>query len=155
MTLTPEGLTITDNLYKELQPDLNRIVEPLFEFGEQQVRKRGAYLPFGATLNAAGEISLDYATGGSEIESPLDVLPLLHEGLRARAKEESLLAVAVCEWVTITTDGTQANAMKVLVEHRRGLTVAFYVPCDKKLFKGWQFKPMFAIEAEPEVNAWN
>jgi hypothetical protein len=45
--------------------------------------------------------------------------------------------------------------MKVLVEHRRGLTVAFYVPCEKKLLKGWQFKPMFAIETEPEVKAWN
>jgi len=136
VTLTPEGLTITDNLYKELQPDLNRIVEPLFEFGEQQVRKRGAYLPFGATLNAAGEISLDYATGGSEIESPLDVLPLLHEGLRARAKEESLLAVAVCEWVTITTDGTQANAMKVLVEHRRRTDSSFLCSLRQETIQG-------------------
>lgn len=123
--------------------------------GEQQVRKRGAYLPFGATLNAAGEIGLDAATSGAEFESTLEVLPLLHEGLRAQAEQEDVVAVAVCEWVTITTDGTQTNAMKVLIEHRRGLTVAFYVPCDKKLFKGWQFKPMFAIEAEPEVNAWN
>ena len=123
--------------------------------GEQQVSKRGAYLPFGATLNAAGEIGLDAATSGAEFESTLEVLPLLHEGLRAQAEQEDVVAVAVCEWVTITTDGTQTNAMKVLIEHRRGLTVAFYVPCDKKLFKGWQFKPMFAIEAEPEVNAWN
>jgi hypothetical protein len=28
-------------------------------------------------------------------------------------------------------------------------------PGEKKLLKGWQFKPMFAIEAEPEVKAWN
>ena len=98
-----------DNLYKELQPDLNRIVEPLFELGELHVRKRGGYLPFGATLNAAGEIGLDAATSGAEIESTLEVLPLLHEGLRAQAKEENVVAVAVCEWVTITTEGIQAH----------------------------------------------
>jgi hypothetical protein len=44
--------------------------------------------------------------------------------------------------------------MKVLVEHKRGLSVAFYVPCQKKFMKGWQFETMFALSAEAEVKAW-
>jgi hypothetical protein len=143
-----------DDLYREVQNDLNRVVGPLFEFGESQVRKRGAFLPFGATLNVSGEVGMEAASDGEVYSSAIEILPILHEGLRARAKEDQLSAVAVCEWVNVDRDGKRTDAMKVLVEHQRGLTVAFYVPCQKKLMKGWQFQPMFALSAEPEVKPW-
>jgi hypothetical protein len=112
----------TDTLYKDLQTDLDRISGPLFEFGEQQVRSSGA-----------------------EFESSIEVLPLLHEGLRATVKQGGISAVTICEWVKITREGgKQTDAMKVLVEHERGLTVAFYVPCHKSTFSGWTFEGMFA-----------
>ena len=144
-----------DSLYHEVHEDLNRIVGPLFDFGEQQVRKRGAYAPFGATLHESGNISLEAAVTGQMFGSSTEILQGLHEGLRARVQQDAIIAVAVCEWVKITRENGQTDAIKVLVEHKRGLTVAFYVPCRKKILKGWQFKPMFAIEAEPEVNPWN
>ena len=137
--------TNIDKLYTEVQEDLNLIVGPLFEFGESQVRKRGAFLRFGATLSAAREVGLHAASTGEEISSSVEELPLLHEALRASVREANMLAVAVCEWVKINRDGKQTD----------GLTIAFYVPCEKKFLKGWQFKPMFAIEAEPEVKAWD
>lgn len=143
-----------DDLYREVQDDLNQIVGPLFEFGESQIRKRGAFLPFGATLDVSGKVSFEVASMGEEYSSAIEILPLLHDGLRARAKEDQLLGVAICEWVNIDRDGKRIDAMKVLVEHQRGLTVAFYVPCQKKLLKGWQFGPMFALSAEAEVKAW-
>lgn len=143
-----------DEVYQEVQDDLNQIVGPLFEFGESQIRKRGAFLPFGATLDVSRKIGLEAASMGEENISPSEILSLLHEGLRARAKEDQLLAVAVCEWVNIDRDGERIDAMKVLVEHQRGLTVAFYVPCRKKWLKGWQFEPMFALASEAEVKAW-
>ena len=144
-----------DEVYREVQDDLNQIVAPLFEFGESQIRKRGTFLPFGATLDASGEVGLEAASTGEEYVSAIEILPVLHEGLRARAKEDELLAVAVCEWVNINRDAQRTDAMKVLVEHKRGLTVAFYVPCHKRFMKGWQFEPMFALSAEAEVKAWN
>jgi hypothetical protein len=146
----------TDTLYKELQADLDRISGPLFEFGETQVRKRGMFLPFGATLKRSGEVGFKAASGGAEYESSIEVLPILHEGLRASVKQGGVVAVAVCEWVKITPDGgKQTDAMKVLVEHERGLTLAFYVPCHKAIFKEWAFEGMFALQTEPEVNAWD
>lgn len=144
-----------DTLYKELQADLDRISGPLFEFAEHQVRKRGMFLPFGAILKHNGEITFEAATSGEELESCIEVLPILHEGVRARIKQDGALAVAICEWVKITPEGgKQTDAMKVLVEHEQGLTVAFYVPCHKRVFRDWSFKEMFAIQAEPEVMAW-
>jgi hypothetical protein len=97
---------------------------------------------------------MEAASTGEEYSSAIEILPVLHEGLRARGKEDQLLAIAVCDWVNIDRDAKRTDAMKVLVEHKRGLTVAFYVPYQKKFMKGWQFKPMFALSAEAEVKAW-
>ena len=144
-----------DDLYKELQADLDRLSGPLFEFAEQQVRKNGMFLPFGAILKQSGEITFEAATSGEKIESCIEVLPILHEGLRATVKKGGVSALAICEWTKITCEGRkQTEAMKVLIEHERGLTVAFYVPCHKSVFGGWSFEEMFAQQVEPEVMAW-
>lgn len=64
--------------------------------------------------------------------------------------------MGICEWVKITRENVkQTDAMKVLVEHVRGLTVAFYVPCHKSIFGNGLFEGMFAQQAEPEVHAWD
>jgi hypothetical protein len=144
-----------DELYGELKSDFERLSSPLFEFAEQQVRKRGAFLPFGASLRRSGEIGFEAASTGEEVESGTEVLPILHEGLRASVAQGRVSAVAVCEWVKITPEGgKQTDAMKVLVEHECGLTIAFYVPNHKRMFGGWNFEAMFAQPAEPEVRPW-
>lgn len=145
-----------DALYKELQPDLDRITSPLFEFAEEQVRKRGAFLPFGAYLKPNGEIVLAAASNGENLTSFNEILPILHDGLRATVEQGDVSAIAVCEWVKITPEGgKQTDAMKVLVEHEGGLTIAFYVPCHKRLFSGWIFEGMFARSVDPEVRPWD
>ena len=149
-------MTDTDGLYHELRGELQALSSPLFEFAEQQVRKRGSFVPFGAGLTKDGEVSLHAASSGEDIVSSSAILPLLHEGLRSAVREHALAAVGVCEWVNITREGSQkSDAVKVLVEHERGLTVAFYVPCRRRLFRGWQFEAMFVRPADPEVRpAW-
>src|SRR5436309_2827838 len=106
-----------DSLYKELQPDLDRISGPLFEFAEQQVTKRGAFLPFGASLKRNGEIGLEAASNGQDLASSVEILPILHDGLRATVAQGDVSAIAVCEWVKIRPEGgKRTDAMKVLVE---------------------------------------
>lgn len=146
-------MTDLDALYVELQDDLQVLADPLFDFAGEQVAKRGAFLPFGAVLNSLGEVDLHGATGGADVESPAEVLPLLHEGLLDAAADA--LALAVCEWVSIQPDGGKTtDAIKVLVEHSRGLTVAFYLPMRKKLIGGWVADEMLVMPADPEVGAW-
>jgi len=82
-------------LYKELGNDFDRMIGPLFEFGEQQIRKRGQFLPYGATLFQSGEIGFQAGTSGEEFESTIEVLPVLHEALRARVKEGGIAAAPV------------------------------------------------------------
>jgi hypothetical protein len=145
----------SDTLYRDLKTDLQAVSGPLFEFAQQQVQKRGTFLPFGATLQPGGAVSLKAAWTGEDMASSAESLPLLHDGLRADAIQSEVLAVAVCEWVKITpAGGSQTDAIKVLVEHARGLTIAFYMPCHKPLLRGWRFGDVIARAAEPEVRPW-
>jgi hypothetical protein len=141
-----------DELYGELKEELQALSSPLFGFAEQQVRKRGAFLPFGAALERSGEVTLHAATDGDEVTSSSELLPILHDGLRSAVGQRDSSAVAVCEWVKITPEGgEQTDAVKVLVEHERGLTIAFYVPCRRRALLGWRFDAMFVKSAAPEV----
>ena len=140
-----------DGLYAAAKDDFQRVVGPLFDFAQQEVVKRGIFLPFGAILDADGKMALHAAAGESELTNSTEILPLLHQGLRA-SRQSDTLVVAVCEWVKITPNGgKQTDAVKVLVEHANGLTVAFYLPMQKKLLGGWQTDEMMVVPASAEV----
>jgi len=142
-------------LYNELKDDMRSIMEPLIDLAKQQIRRHGTFLPFGASLDGTGQVALKAAGTEQETASSIEILPILHDGLRATAADRQITAVAVCEWVRITPEGgSQTDAIKVLVEHRRGLTVAFYRPCRRRLLRGWTFGETMALPAQPEVRPW-
>jgi len=146
-----------NTLYSELKPEIERIAHPLFEFSELCLRKRGNFLPHGAVLTAEGTVELVAAApaSGNDYTNSTEILPVLHDGLRAQAKERKLVAVGVAENVTVARDGqASTNAIKVLFEHRRGLVVALYLPFKKKFLRGYSFGEVFSVPAEGEVNAW-
>jgi hypothetical protein len=144
-------------LFEELQADVATLIEPLFEFSEQCLRKRGGFLPHAAILTEEGAVELTGAApdGGGGLATSAEVLPLLQGGLRAMAKIKQLTAVAVAENVTVTPNGEPSTAaVKVLFEHKRGLTVALYLPFRKRFLRGYVFGETFMVPAPPEVDAW-
>jgi hypothetical protein len=61
----------------------------------------------------------------------------------------------VAENVTVTLEGSASTqAIKVLFEHERGLTVALYLPFKKRFIRGFAFGETFSMLATPEVCAW-
>jgi hypothetical protein len=145
----------TDSLYAELKPDVSLIADQLFEISETLLRKLGNFLPHGAVLTEEGVVKLVAAAGENERAVSTEVLPLLHYGLRHQASETSANAVGVAESVTITLEGQKSTkAIKVLFEHKRGLTVALYLPFEKKFLRGYVMGSVFSLQAEPEVKAW-
>ncbi len=150
-------MSIEDELYARLKADVDAIAQPLFEFSAQCLRRAGNFLPHGAVLTERGEVELVGAAPDTkrEMVNSTEVLPVLHEGLRRRSREGPLRAVGVAENVTITLEASRPTAaIKVLFEHRRGLTVALYRPFRKRLLRGYSFGAVFAVKAAPEVNAW-
>ncbi len=149
-------MTTTNELYDELKLDIEAIANPLFDFSEQCLKKRGNFLPHGAVLDANGKVGLVAAAGSdpSGQSNSAEILPILHEGLRAQAKEMELVAIGVAENVTVTLQGQPSTqAIKVLFEHKRGLVIALYLPFKKK-FSGYSFGQAFTVAAAGEVNAW-
>jgi hypothetical protein len=150
-------MTDRDALYAEFKPDLESLATPLFDFSELCLKERGNFLPHAAILAEDGKVKLVAAApdAGNDRADSTEVLPVLHQLLRRQAAESPLRAIGVAENVAITPEGqTTTQAIKALVEHRRGLTVALYLPFRKKLFKGYVFGSMFSISALPEINAW-
>lgn len=148
-------MATAENLYAELKADIALLAQPLFELSEKLLRERGNFLPHAAVLTEGGEVKLVAAAPPSEITNSSEVLPMLHDGLRIQARDIPLRALGVSENVTITLEGKQSTkAIKVLLEHRRGLTVALYLPFEKKLLRGYVMGKAFTLQAQPEVNAW-
>jgi hypothetical protein len=149
---------VADELYAELKPDLAAVADPLFEMSEHLLRKHGRFLPHGAVLSEQGEVRLVTAAPGlnRRLTNSIEVLPVLHEGLRQECREASIKAVGVAENVTVTLEGERTTqAIKVLFEHMRGLTVALYLPFEKRLLRGYRFGASFSVAANPEVKPWS
>jgi hypothetical protein len=143
-------------LYAAVKADLAALATPLMEFGEQQVRKHGAFLPFGALLHGSGEVVLQAASDGQDVTTSEALLPLLVEGLALSARAESPRAVALAEWVKISDEaGTSTDAIKVLVHHADGIAVTFYVPASKKILRGWSFGETIVKRGDAIVPEWS
>ena len=151
-------MTATVCLYADLKPEIGAIANPLFELSEKLLQKHGNFLPLhAAVLTEEGEVRLVASTPDTndDVTNSVAVLPLLHDGLRSQAKESALKAIGVAENVTVTVDGGRpTTAIKVLFEHRLGLTVALYLPFKKTLLRGYVMGAPFSLQANSEVNAW-
>jgi len=146
-----------DALYNELKTEISLVANVLFDLSETTLRKRNGFLPHAAVLTDSGEVILHTALPGQSTDesTSADVLSLLHDGLRQKAREMSLQAIGVAENVTVTLeDQSSVKAIKVLFEHKRGLSIALYLPYKKKLLHGYVMGSSFALPVTPEVNAW-
>jgi hypothetical protein len=146
-----------DDLYAELKPDIYALADPLFGASETFLHNRGTFLPHGAVMTAEGKVELVMAIppGKDRPVSTVEILPLLHDALRQATRTKDIKAVAVCEDVKITPTGQkQTAAVKVLVEHQRGLCIALYLPYQRKPVGGYSFGNMMALAASPEVKPW-
>ena len=153
--LLGNSMTDTNDLYAEVKADIEAVADPLFDFSEECLKKRGNFLPHGAVLDSKGKIRLVAAAPDNDKTNSTEVLPLLHKSLRAEAKDNELVAIGVAENVTVTPSGQQpTEAIKVLLEHKRGLVVALYLPYKKQFMRGYSFGQTFTVVSAGEVNAW-
>jgi len=150
-------MTTLNDLYRDLKPDVEAVAVPLFESSERLLRELGNFLPHGVLLTESGEVRHVSAVpdAATDQTSSIEVLPVLHNGLRQAARESSVRAVGVAENVTVTPEGGRpTKAIKVLLEHRQGLNVALYRPFKRRFFRGYSFGNPFSVLVQPEINAW-
>lgn len=143
--------------YAAIRPDLGKLATPLFEHSESLLRERGYFLPHAAVLDADGKVALLGAicsTPGGFADST-HILPMLHQGLRSIALERALTAVAVAENVSVSApDGSTTQAIKVLVEHAEGVSMAFYLPFSETAPGAYEFHASFCHFVDAEIQPW-
>lgn len=143
-------------LYAAVKGDLGALARPLFEKSELQLRDRGDFLPHAAVLSPDGKVSLLGAMciTGDGFANSWHIRPMVHEGLRTMAGERELLALGVAERVDAVPGTSATLAIKVLLEHREGLTMIFYLPFSRGESGEFNFGQMLPVFGESEVNAW-
>ncbi|SDY62624.1 hypothetical protein SAMN05444004_102171 [Jannaschia faecimaris] len=137
---------------KQTLTEMHPLINALFDVSVEFVTKSGGFLPHGATLGAEGDVKLVGGMPANDMTTSEEVLPLLHEGLRQSTAVAATRAVAVSESVFIGAN--QEPAIKVLAEHRTGLTLALYMPWKKRLLRAPAFGEIQMVRAEPEVGHW-
>ena len=143
-------------IYAAVKGELGTLARPLFDKSERLLRERGDFLPHAAVLAPDGKVSLLGAMclTGDGFANSWHILPMVHDGLRSMAYERDLAAVGVAERVDAIPGAGAIRAIKVLLEHQRGLAIAFYMPF-QKAETGFDFGKMVTLFTESEVNPWS
>ena len=150
-------MTDEEELYGEVKPDVRALAQPLLELSEKALRERGSFLPHAAALTE-GKVRLVGAmcNTANGVANSTHILPLLRQGLKAMAHERPVTAIGVAETVTMTPDGqAPSQAIKVLLEHHRGLTMAVYLPFAQDTSGDIKFGSTTSMFVPPEINAWD
>ena len=144
------------DLYAELKNDVVAIADPLFEHSQKGLQARDDFLPHAAVLGADGKVVLMGAMTGSKDGQAKSshIMPMLLDGVRQVAREKVLVAVGLAENVSLTRGETPMQAIKVLLEHERGLTVAMFLPFHKADTGDYYFGEAFVTPAPPELKLW-
>jgi hypothetical protein len=144
------------DLYAELKADVAALADPLVEHSQKQLRARDSFLPHAAVLSAEGKVVMMGAmTGSPDGQANADyILPMLLNGVRQIAREKVLVAFGVAENVSLHRGEAPMPAIKVLLEHERGLNIALFLPFRKADDGEYHFGEPFVTPAPPPLRLW-
>ena len=121
------------DLYQAAKADIQELSDHLTRLSQLILQKQNNFLPHAIVMSDEGKAELFGAAPDKDLTSAPEVLALLHAGLRRQTGRQSLRAIAIAEDVTVTLPGKQpTQAIKVLFEHKNGLTIALYQPVSRK-----------------------
>jgi hypothetical protein len=144
------------DLYAELKTDVVALADPLFEHSQKRLQARDDFLPHAALLDTDGKVVLIGAMTGSKDghANSNQILPMLHGGIRQMSREKVLVAIGIAENVSLTRGDMPMQAVRVQLEHERGLNVAMFLPFYKSEEGEYYFGEAFVMPCTPEVNLW-
>jgi len=77
-------------------PDLEELLNTLVPFAQQMLSEHGEFYPFGASIDAPGELACVAGDTGEEQPDSKEVIDLLVRGFREEAKRGRIRAAAIC-----------------------------------------------------------
>jgi hypothetical protein len=143
-------------LYAELKTDVVALADPLFDHSQKQLRARDRFLPHAAVLDTEGKVVMVGAMTGSKggQANAEQILPMLQNGIRQMSREKVLVATAIATDVSLTRGDMPMQAIKVQIEHERGLNVALFLPFHKSAEGDYYYGEAFVTPAHAELKLW-
>jgi hypothetical protein len=143
-------------LYAELKVDMVALADPLLDHSKKQLQARDRFLPHAAVLDTEGKVVLIGAMTGSKggQAKAEQILPMLANGIRQMSREKVLVATGVAANVSVTRGDTPMQAIKVQIEHERGLNVALFLPFYKSEEGEYYFGEAFVMPVHSELKLW-
>ncbi len=127
-------------------PDLDQLLNTLLPFAQEALKKRGAFLPFGASMSADGSISLAAGYATDQGKNPAEIVALLVDGLRSHASAGEIKASGICFDVKVVPPGQRdkVDAIETSLEHVSGEAIEVFLPYRKTLFRTLKYGELFA-----------
>ena len=134
-------------------PDLDALLNTLLPFAQEQLSKRGSFLPFGASMNTAGAINLAAGYTEREAATPQDLIDLIEKGFAAAATGRTVPAVGVCIDSLVVPPGQTAktDAICCSLEHASGEAMDVFLPYRKALLGRLKYGELFAVPGAPRT----
>jgi hypothetical protein len=134
-------------------PDLEELLNALIPFAQEMLAKNGEFYPFGASIDAKGEVSAQAADPGEENPDSQEVIAMLVAGMREEAKRGEIRAAGICYDARVVPPGKTAktDAIACRLEHASGEAVVTFVPYRKALLGRYKYDDLFASEGEQAI----
>jgi len=136
-------------------PDLDTLVNALIPLAQRNLRKRGEFLPFGATIKSDGEFAFAFGYTGSEMATAEEVIELLERGFIQAARLGEVRATGLCIDSRVVPPGRdkKCDAICCSLDHENGEACCVFMPYGKGRSGKYKFGEIFALPVEPEIFA--
>jgi hypothetical protein len=134
-------------------PDLEELLNALIPFAQEMLSKHGEFYPFGASIDAKGEVTAQAAETGEENPDSQEVIAMLLAGMRAEAERGEIRAAGICYDSRVVPPGKteKTDAIACRLEHRSGEAVQTFVPYRKGLLGRYKYDELFAAEGDQAI----
>jgi hypothetical protein len=115
------------------QAHCDQLINALFPFAQQMLARAGTFHPFGAFINADGQVETVAGYDGNEHPQPREIIDLITRGFRQRVADHTCRAVGICVDVRFVPPGQTERvdaALASLEDAAGGLNV--YLPYRKQ-----------------------
>jgi hypothetical protein len=125
----------------------------MLPFAQKMLKKRGAFLPFGAAMGRDGKIKAHAAYEDEEQVDCEILFDMLVQGFQMEAKE--LRATGICRDVRVApaAELEEVDAIEAVVEHSDKVCVHIFVPYRKGFLGRYKFGRTFASQGDVRVFA--
>jgi hypothetical protein len=133
--------------------ELEKLLQAALPFAEQMLTRHGEFYPYGATMEAQGQITNVGGYTGDEHPKSTEVIDLLKAAYRGLGETGKIMACALVYDVRTIPPGQteKTEAVAVDLDHRDGMSVIMVYPYKIGADKKVQFATPFAMKGASEI----